>query len=148
MPSRSFLVIGDGPQFSELLDYAARHQVANIRFAGALQNEQVASVMRRARLLLHTSRSEGTPTVFLEALASGLPIVCTPSNDYRDLIRQGQEGYVVPNFDVRAFVDCISLLLVDESKRSQMRESCLKQAENYRWRHVAAQVSAWMQGDT
>ena len=63
---------------------------------------------------------EGTPNVLLESMACGVPVVATDVSDNRDLVPDGEVGYVVPSNDERALAARVSELLADESLRSAM----------------------------
>lgn len=71
-PERSFVLVGDGPLRAEI----AHRAPENLTMAGALSRHDVIDLMRRSKVLLHPSEFESQGYVFLEALASGMHVVC------------------------------------------------------------------------
>lgn len=89
-------VFGDGPDRAAIQSLAATLAPADrIRFAGWV-NDPWAQITAVTALLL-TSDFEGFPMVLLEALARGVPVIATdcPTGP-RDIVRPGQNGYLIP----------------------------------------------------
>lgn len=81
----------------------------------------------QASMLVMSSRYEGLPMVLLEAQAVGLPVVsfackCGP----RDIITDGEDGFLVPEGDVSQMANRMILLMNDESLRSRMGQAARK----------------------
>ena len=89
-----------------------------IRDAGA----RVAELMPAFDVLALSSvpRSEGMPTVILEAMACGLPVVATDVGAVRELVADGETGTVVPPLDDAALCAAITALAVDPALRERM----------------------------
>ncbi|MGN0636335.1 MAG: glycosyltransferase [Acutalibacteraceae bacterium] len=88
--------IGDGPELSALQKKcAARH---NVRFLGALSHEQVLDYYRTnpVDLFVNISKREGLPVAVMEALSYGVPAVVTDVGGCRELIDDGQNGFLLP----------------------------------------------------
>ena len=88
------------------------------------------------------SRYEGFGMVLTEAMACGVPCVafdcpCGP----RDIIRTGEDGYLVKNGDVQAFADRLSELIENESLRQSMGEQARINVQRYNIESVAVQWS-------
>jgi len=119
-PRWSLRIIGDGPLRGELDNLAASLRISNrVTFAGLLQDPNSSLV--KSQLFVMASRFEGFPYAALEALASGLPVIYTdcPSGP-REIIRNGVDGLLVPNGDVKALVHAMDRLMSDEKERSSM----------------------------
>ena len=76
-PGIKAVLIGDGPEYANLKCDAEIQNVSDvIRFTGAISNMEVLDYMRKSRILLHPSITEGQATVFTEALACGMRVAC------------------------------------------------------------------------
>ncbi|MGE8150080.1 glycosyltransferase [Pseudomonas vancouverensis] len=94
------MIVGDGPMRESLVDQAQRLGIARrVTFTGHLGNPY--PLIRHARLLILSSFYEGQPTVLIEALALGTPVLATdcPSGP-RELLDNGRLGQLVKVNDV------------------------------------------------
>jgi glycosyltransferase involved in cell wall biosynthesis len=103
------IMVGDGKLLDASHRLAAALGVADrITFPGALPHARVAELMRGARAFVQHSvvaddgDSEGTPVASLEAGATGLPSVVTAHAGLRDVVVDGETGYLVAEGDVDA----------------------------------------------
>ena len=70
---------------------------------------------------------EGVPRILLEGMAMGKPIVTTDSVGCREVVDEGQNGYLVPVRDAHALAEAIGDLFCDEGKRQRFgRQSRMK----------------------
>lgn len=143
-PELRFLVLGDGPQRQALLQRAASEGIRNVALPGRASPAEVKSAMLLSRLFLLTSAEEGTPTVVLEAMATGLPVVLTPSNDYGWLVRQGVNGTVTSTWAPEEVTAAIRGLLSDESRRAAMGRANQEVAALHRWDALASRITELM----
>lgn len=70
--------------------------------------------------LASVPRSEGIPTVLLEAMACGLPVVATDVGGVAEVVEDGVTGYVVPPLDDEAFAAAGTTILRDSDRRALM----------------------------
>jgi glycosyltransferase involved in cell wall biosynthesis len=99
---------------------------APVRFHGFEPSDQVAVRMRESHLLLHSSRSEAAPVVFLEAAACGLPTVGTAVGLIDDAAPDA--AVAVPVGDDATLASAALALLWDEESRRQLAQSALRYA--------------------
>jgi glycosyltransferase involved in cell wall biosynthesis len=118
-PEAQLLIVGDGP-----LRLAAEELAQNIglkdkvRFLGTYRD--VPGLMNAADSYVMSSAWEGMPMVLLEAGATGLPIVATDVGGNREVVRNGETGFLVTANDPAALADAM-VHLMDLSKRERQR---------------------------
>lgn len=119
-PDIKISIVGDG----ELLDEAQKLSTElgldnNVRFWGYKSNP--LKMLHDARVLILTSRFEGTPICALEAMALGVPIVSTPTDGMLNLIENGVNGYMSDDDTDLAYK--IVELLSDKKKHLQFADN-------------------------
>lgn len=92
----------------------------SVRWRGAVPADEVAQRLREADIFLHASHSEGISNAVLEAMACGLPVVCTDAGGMREAVRDGIDGFVVPVRDVEAMAEALVKLARDPELRRRM----------------------------
>lgn len=119
---------------------------AGIEFRGYVPNLRTPQAYSESMLALHVPRRQyanglgGIPTIrVFEALACGVPLLCSPWNDAEGLFRPGQD-YLCVN-DGKAMRAAIERLLTDEDARGQLGESGLQTVRSrHTCRHRAQQL--------
>lgn len=103
----------------------------------------VESEYLRSSILVQPSRTEGFGLVLVEAMAFGLPVVAFDcENGPRSLISDGEEGFLIPAFDVDLFSERLIMLMNDEQLRMRMGEKGLMKSQQY---HISKIASQWEQ---
>jgi phosphatidylinositol alpha-mannosyltransferase len=78
--------------------------------------------------------------VLTEAFAAGTPVVCSDIAGYRDVVRAGRDGLLVPPGDATALGRALHALAVDPPRRAEMRKSARERAERFAWPCVAQEL--------
>lgn len=87
------LIIGDGPERSELESWAAQHRQGQfVRFLG--QRTDVARLLNGVDLFALSSKTEGHPIAVIEAMATGLPVLATRVGGIPDMVEDGATGFL------------------------------------------------------
>lgn len=114
LPRHSLEIVGDGPLRSTLEALADQLGISQrVRFVGALPLPATLDAMAGASVLLHPARvaadgnAEGTPQTILWAQAMGLPVLTTPTGSIPDVVRNGENGLLVPSNNVDALIRAI-----------------------------------------
>jgi glycosyltransferase involved in cell wall biosynthesis len=122
LPRSTRLVLaGERPPGEDVTALATRLGIADaIDIRLALSLEDLAALYRTAAVFALSSDEEGLGIVALEAMASGVPVVCTRCGGPETSVIDGETGFLVPIGDVRAFADRLVRLLSDEARRRTM----------------------------
>ncbi|MFX1255215.1 MAG: glycosyltransferase family 4 protein [Promethearchaeota archaeon] len=87
-----FQFIGQGSLTPKILKVARKSE--NIEYLGQKNHRTIPSYMRNADMFVFPSKWEGTPTVVLEAMSCGLPVLATPVGDIPLIIRHKKNGMI------------------------------------------------------
>jgi phosphatidyl-myo-inositol dimannoside synthase len=129
-----YLIVGDGPDRGRLEALSAEHGVADrVRFAGYIDEIEKCDHYRTADLFVMPSRGEGFGIVFLEAMASGLPVVASTADGGFEAVRQGKLGRVVDPDDSEMLLHAIREALNDEASPREELAYFSFQAFEKRW---------------
>jgi len=124
-PEARFLVAGDpdpgNPAAIDADTLAAWQGLPNVEFTGHV--DDVPSFLNSLDLFVLPSYREGLSRSLIEAGASGLPLVTTDVPGCRDVVRDGEQGRVVPARDAQALADAIGALLDDPPLRQRMGQA-------------------------
>ncbi len=116
----SFVVCGEGPERAALESQAKKLGLGqDCTFPGKIPRDTIANYFAAADLLVHGSLIEASGNVLLEAMASGLPIVCTDAGGPAEYVSDGETGFVVPVADPPAMAERIVTLLDDPALRTR-----------------------------
>lgn len=125
-------VAGEGPELEQLRQRAMQLGIADdVEFTGHLLEPELADLYERADALVLPSYSEGLPTVLLEAMSMGLPIVTTRIRGAADHLLEGQNALFVPARDSAALAQALDRLLDDEALRTVMGDNNLRKAGDF-----------------
>lgn len=106
------LIIGDGPLRQRLERFRRQVRIEDkVHFLG--HRDDVPRLLPHFDALWLASEYEGLPNVVMEAMAAGVPVVASDISGNRDLIVQGETGYLVPLGDRAAFARETRRLLED-----------------------------------
>lgn len=135
------VVIGDGPEHLALQQQVADLGIGeSVQLLGALASDQeVRAWYRRATIFCLPSIQEGFGIVFLEAMASGLPVVSTTATAIPEVVPHGQAGLLVPPRDPAALATALLTLLADTTLQQGCRQFGRSHARRFSWDLVAAE---------
>ena len=125
------LILGDGGEKEKLKALANMLGIANkVDFLGFQKNPY--KFMAKADIFVLSSIYEGFPTVVVEAMTCGAPVVSTDcQSGPNEIIKNGKNGLLVPVRDSRALADNIIRLLDNNSLREKFSEESKIRAEDF-----------------
>jgi len=105
--------------------------------------EEVGLWLTAADLFCLTSDEEGLPNAVLEAMASGLPVICTDFASAREILPRSELGLIVPRGDDAALADAILALLDDPGRRAAIAAAGRRDVtERFAWTRLVAEMEA------
>jgi phosphatidylinositol alpha-mannosyltransferase len=108
---------------------------------GRVDDERKRRVLESADLLCAPSLGgESFGMVLTEGFAAGTPVVASDIAGYRDVVRDGLDGLLVPRGDATALAETLRDLWLDPARRAAMGEAATERAQRFAWPHVAAEV--------
>ncbi len=119
-PLVKLTVAGSGTALDAAKRYAAERRLHDVAWAGHVQGAQKTEVLTTTDILVLPSYTEGLPVAVLEAMAFGLAIVTRPVGGLRDIIIDGQSGYLIEGKDPAAFAGAIERLIEDPDLLERM----------------------------
>ena len=134
-----FLVAGEGSLRDQIEEQIADFDLAEFIQLIGFQPE-LRSLMKACDVFVLPSRFEGMPNVVMEAMAEGTPVIASDVNGIKELMVDGEDGYIVPWDNPKEFVDRL-VKLEDRDRRDRMgmvaRERII---QRFTWERMADQL--------
>jgi glycosyltransferase involved in cell wall biosynthesis len=105
----------------------------NITFHGSVVQSTLFSAFQSADVLVFPTLSDGFGMVVSEAMSRGLPVISTDMAGASDLVREGENGLIIPAGDDAALLQALTWCLNNRAPLFEMREVALATAKNYQW---------------
>jgi len=130
-PQFRLVLIGDGSDRKSLEDLAKELGIQKrVTFTGSLQFSEIPAYMKAANLFGFASITETQGLATLEAMAAGLPVVAVDASGTRDILKHGQQGYLVEN-NAEALAAGVKKLLSNPDRMQKFAEAAYKKAQSF-----------------
>jgi len=141
-PNVRFLVGGAGEQEGFLKELAGSLNIKGIvRFIGAIPHEDLPKYLATSDIYVSTSLSDMLSVSLLEAMSCNLPAIVTDIKGNREIIKDGENGFLFPKSDPEKLAERIIYLLKNEEIRKKFGEKNRKLViEKYDWNKGAREI--------
>ena len=155
VPDAALLIVGGGPYRATLEKLARQTGVErDVVFTGSVPSAELPAHYAAGDVYAMPCRTrnrgldvEGLGIVYLEASATGLPVVAGDSGGAPDAVREGETGYVVRGRDVAQLADRVATLLADRDLARQLGAAGRAWVEKeWRWETQAQRMAALLAG--
>ncbi|WP_406042504.1 glycosyltransferase family 4 protein [Micromonospora sp. NBC_00898] len=155
VPDAALLIVGGGPYRATLEKLARQTGVErDVVFTGSVPSAELPAHYAAGDVYAMPCRTrnrgldvEGLGIVYLEASATGLPVVAGDSGGAPDAVREGETGYVVRGRDVAQLADRVAMLLADRDLARQLGAAGRAWVEKeWRWETQAQRMAALLAG--
>ena len=138
-PDAILLIAGNGPERNNLqreIDNSGLKN--NVKLLGYCTN--LEEYQHIADICVSCSKREGLPLNIVESMLSGNPVVATKNRGHKELIQDGNNGYLIDVNDVPAMVDSICMLISNARLRQNITSEALMTAVQYSKNNVKKQL--------
>jgi phosphatidylinositol alpha-1,6-mannosyltransferase len=155
VPGAALVIVGGGPYLDKLRRLAHGFGVADdVVFTEGVPAEELSAHHAMADVFAMPCRTrgsgldvEGLGIVYLEASATGVPVVAGRSGGAPESVRDGETGLVVDGWDVGAIAAAVGDLLADHQRAAAMGAAGRQWVvENWQWRTKARRLSELLTG--
>jgi len=129
LPNSELVFVGNvDPDFKKIIKRYSN--IKNIKFIKKQKQELLRNFYNDSDLFVLCSIEEGLAMVQAQAMACGLPVICTTNTGGSEIVDEDINGHIIPIKDVQSLKDKIKNLYFDRNKLKQMSKSAYKKANN------------------
>lgn len=126
-----FMIVGEGISKKLLENQSNRLDIKHkIIFTGEVPYEKMPDYYSIADIFVFSSLTETQGLIIIEAMATGLPVVAINANGVKDMIVNGNNGFLTPN-NTSEFAKKVSQIIKDSNLRKKMSKNAIETAERY-----------------
>lgn len=129
-PKIKYFICGSGEKESEIQEYIRNRDLTNQVFLLGYRKD-VKSLLKKSDCFVHSSLQEGLSMAVMEAMACGVPVICSDIRGNNDLITNGWEGFLVKDNDVAQYASCIKKLKEDKELCKWFSDNAMKKIQQY-----------------
>jgi len=144
-----FIICGSGKLANKVISFVRGHKLERyVKLKGWVSRENIPTILNEIKLLVLPSYTEGLPNVILEAMACGTPTLATSVGAIRDVIKEGENGFLLeyndPQHIAERIVELISkpelLEKVSKSSYEYVRENFSYEKTLELWRRILQEI--------
>lgn len=105
----------------------------NVVFWGSVSQEKLSSLLQESSLFILPSIQEGLSMTIAQAMAAGLPVLCTENTGARELVTDGKDGFIVPIRDQESLQKKILWFYENRDEAFLMGQAGQKNIEKFTW---------------
>lgn len=123
-------IFGDGPIKGEIEILINNYKLNNNVFLrGKVEN--IEEHLWQSHLYVHSALSEAFGLVLIEAMASGLPVICLDGKGNRDIVKDSENGFIIYKNNPKAFANMIISIIENKEFYESMSKNAIETAKKY-----------------
>ncbi|HET9481733.1 MAG TPA: glycosyltransferase family 4 protein [Candidatus Polarisedimenticolia bacterium] len=146
VPDATLMVAGSGSQELALRRLATSLCDGGVRFAGRVEPRDMTRLYDEHDIFVNASLVDNQPLSILEAFAAGTPVVSTAAGGIPVLVRDGENGILLPRRDPEAMAAAVESLLADPVLARRIARRALDTATEHAWPRVRDRWAAAYRG--
>ncbi len=134
----TLVLVGDGPEKDVLAQYVQEHLLKNVRLVGAIDYDNIAQYYASADAFVMPTLEDNWSLVVPEAMACGLPILCSQYNGcWPELVHSGENGWVFDPLDSDEILRVLTLATEQRERLPSMGERSRGIVSDFTPQHAA-----------
>lgn len=134
-PDAKLILAGNGPEKDNLLKLTKELSLENnVKLLGYVTNLQ--NYQHIADVCVSCSKREGLPLNIVEAMLSGTPVVATANRGHKELIKNGQNGFIISINDISGMTTIVKKLMEEQNLYTFIRTNARINALDYDFTNV------------
>ncbi|MBF0289401.1 MAG: glycosyltransferase family 4 protein [SAR324 cluster bacterium] len=123
-PEVQLIVVGDGDDRPNLEHFADQFSLRErVKFLGKVSDSRLSQLYRESMVFAMPSKGEGFGLAYLEAMAHGLPCICSDVDAAREVVQHGETGYAVDPLNLFDLAEKLLALLTHPKRRKTMGQA-------------------------
>ena len=141
-------IVGDGKSRGKLERQCRQLKLScHVDFLQPGDASYVCDLLNQSRVFVMTSQGEGLPMAMVEAMSCGLPVVIFDDADIGDVVRNGENGFLIRPGDLDGFAEAVSCLLMNPDLYEKIRVGALRIRAEYKQSYSLEGIRAvWERG--
>jgi len=144
-PDLNVLIVGDGPLRESVEKFILENNFSSdkVKLLGFVPHESIPSILNELKILILPSYSEGLPTIIIEAMACGTPVITYPVGGIPDIVKNGKTGFFLEDISSKSIFLKTSELLADTKLLEHISKNARRLASFYsyddaikRWKKI------------
>ncbi len=133
-------IAGPGAPAGEILRFFGPELAAHIEVRPVITAGSMQELYAEHDIFVFPSMMEGLPSVLLEAMASGMPVITAETCGMPDMVQDGFNGLLVPPADDVALENAVSRLAESEELRERLGRAGQESMKRYEWSSAAEKL--------
>lgn len=126
-------LVGNGLLKHQLEEYCIHHNLHSVKFLGRLLHVDALENIANSDIFILTSVEEGMPTVILEALALGKPVIATAVGGIPEIVKDDVNGILIPPRSPEPIAKALDRLLSNSGLRRKLGRAAAESVKDYAW---------------
>jgi glycosyltransferase involved in cell wall biosynthesis len=142
IPGLTLTIAGAGVPAEELFRFFGKDLAPHIVVRPVVPSESMQELYAGHDIFVFPSLMEGLPSVLLEAMASGMPVITTETCGMPDVVENDFNGLLIPPADAAALGEAILRLAHSAELRQKLGQAARESMQRYTWERAAGMLEA------
>ncbi|MCU0679662.1 MAG: glycosyltransferase family 4 protein [Planctomycetes bacterium] len=142
VPAARLVIYGEGEREAEIKELIDRLSITgSVELRPAIPHKEFMAELAKSEVFILPSLAEGLGIVYIEAQASGVPVIGTRVGGIPEVIQDGENGLLVEPKNSQQIVAAVTRLLRDKDLAEKLRARALETVKKYDWRNIIHEIS-------